>query len=134
MRYRNDVINANAIVENQGLLKDIQYRASEMAGMYGFLSTTATGISDNRSKPVLETSALFNNTTDKFWDMNLGGLGGDFSEIFRRYLPRDTNKYYNPISNTMPHWMPGDNYFIDFKRGDPFSKIPDGEMRLPGEA
>lgn len=134
VRYRDDVINANAIVENQGLLKDIQYRASEMAGMYGFLSTTATGVSDNRSNPVLETSARFNNTTDKFWDMNLGGLGGDFSEIFRRYLPRDTNKYYNPISNTMPHWMPGDNYFIDFKRGDPFSKIPDGEMRLPSES
>ena len=49
-------------------------------------------------------------------------------------LIRDTNKYYNPIKNDMPSWMPGSNYFIDFQHGDPYSKVPEGEMRLPGEA
>ena len=33
----------------------------------------------------------------------------------------------------MPSWMPGSNYFTDFKHGDPYSKIDNGEERLPGE-
>lgn len=103
--YERDAVNSTAILENQGLYKDLQYRATEMAGMYGFLSTTIPGVEDTRSLPVLETSSRFNNMADNFWDMNLGGLGGDFSEIFRRYLPRDTNKYYNPIKNQMPDWI-----------------------------
>lgn len=33
----------------------------------------------------------------------------------------------------MPSWMPGSDYFTDFKHGDPYSKIENGEERLPGE-
>ena len=33
----------------------------------------------------------------------------------------------------MSSWMPGRNYFTDFKHGDPYSKVDNGEERLPGE-
>ena len=65
----------------------------------------------------------------------MGGFGGDASEIFRRFVQkRNTGtEYVNPIRNTMPSWMPGKNYFVDTKHGDPYSKFDNGEERLPGE-
>ena len=103
--YQNQVADHTTFFGDEGIFKDIQYRSTEFGGMYGFLSTMAPGVDDGRSLPLLESSSRFNNMADNFWDMNLGGLGGDFSEIFRRYLPRDTNKYYNPIKNDMPDWI-----------------------------
>jgi hypothetical protein len=32
----------------------------------------------------------------------------------------------------MPSWLPGDDYLINFRKGDPFSKIDQGYARLPG--
>ena len=32
----------------------------------------------------------------------------------------------------MPSWLPGDDYFVNFRKGDPFTKISDGYARLPG--
>lgn len=130
----NDYIDAKEIFSSEGLIKDVTYRATEMGGMYGFLFNTITNTDEKRSSLVLETSDRFNDMADKFWDLNLGGLGGDYSEIFRRYFPRDKNKYYNPIRNSLPDWLPGSNYYIDFQHGDAFSKIANGEMRLPGAA
>ena len=65
----------------------------------------------------------------------MGGLGGDMSEIFRRFVQKRNNntEYINTVRNTMPSWMPGRGYFTDFKHGDPYSKIDNGEERLPGE-
>ncbi|MCY9186596.1 hypothetical protein [Bacillus halotolerans] len=76
------------------------------------------------------------NASNRFWDSELGSLGGDLSEIGRRFIRRDSGQLdqYNPIRNTMPDWLPGENYFINFQIGDPYSKVPDGERRLPGEA
>ena len=127
-----DWANANALFSMQGVARDIRYNASEMAGMYGFLTNLGTGFDEKARKPVLESSERFGSYSEKFWDTNLGGLGGDASEIFRRYFARDKNNYYNPIKNEMPDFMPGSNYFIDFQHGDPFRKVPHGEMRLPG--
>ena len=56
-------------------------------------------------------------------------LGGGLMEISRRFLP-STNKdivNVNPLRNNMAAWLP-DSY----RMGDPFVKIPKGEMRLPG--
>jgi hypothetical protein len=38
----------------------------------------------------------------------------------------------NEIPNTMPSWMPGDDYFTNFKKGDPYTRVDDGYARLPG--
>jgi hypothetical protein len=32
----------------------------------------------------------------------------------------------------MPSWMPGDDYYTDFKKGDPYIKVDQGFARLPG--
>lgn len=81
----------------------------------------------------------------RFYDLNLGGGFGE-TEFIRRFLlseygtPSKINAQINPISNTMPRWLPGSTsdisgdrqYFVDFNKGDAYTKIPGGEYRLPG--
>lgn len=76
------------------------------------------------------------NVSNRFWESELGSLGGAMSEIGRRFIRRDSGQLdkYNPIRNTMPEWLPGEEYFINFQTGDPYTKLPHGEYRLPGEA
>ncbi|CDQ41808.1 glycine zipper 2TM domain-containing protein [Virgibacillus salexigens] len=87
-------------------------------------------------KTVVAKSDEAYNASDAFWESELGSLGGSLSEIGRRFIRRDSGQLdkYNPIPNTMPDWLPGGNYFINFQTGDPYSLIPHGEYRLPGEA
>lgn len=119
-----------------------QYNSiTDFFGMKGFeLRTFATGEANKDAKTV-ETSGYAYSFNRKFWDQNLGGFGGiggtgeEASEIFRRFVQKRNNNidYINPIRNTMPDWMPGRDYFTDFKHGDPYTKVPNGEERLPGE-
>ena len=111
------------------------YRLTEMAGIYGFATETLLG-EGPATRPHLASADEITSWRRAFWDMELGGLGGELSEIVRRFIP---NKPYaerqaeiNPIRNTMPTWMPGPNYYLDFQHGDPYAKIPGGEYRLPG--
>lgn len=118
-----------------GIARDAFYSASEIGGMYGFLLKESIGFEESGRGQTWAPSTLMTSYSRAFWDMNLGGLGGQLSEIGRRYVPRDPNKnYYSPIRNTMPDWMPDQNYFIDFQHGDPYTKVKKGEMRLPGKA
>jgi hypothetical protein len=32
----------------------------------------------------------------------------------------------------MPSWIPGDDYLINFQKGDPYIKVEEGYARLPG--
>lgn len=108
---------------------------ADVAGLKGFaLQAFVTGEANEKAR-VIEDSGYAYSFNDNFWEENLGGLGGGLSEITRRFIPkRNSNvEYVNPIRNTMPSWMPGSNYFTDFKHGDPYSKIDNGEERLPGE-
>lgn len=132
----DSVIRQDALLDYKyGSFRDVFYNASEMAGIFGFSFKTMAGFEESGRGPTLQDSSLFGSYNKKFWDMELGGFGGDISEIGRRYLARDPNKdYYNPIRNTMPDWLPGAEYFTDYLHGDPYSKIAMGEMRLPGEA
>jgi len=69
-----------------------------------------------------------------YWDLELGG-GIGTTELIRRLYPhrRREIKLYNPIKNTMPDWMPGSGEKSpDFRHGDPYTKVAEGEMRLPG--
>lgn len=131
MEYAPTMLNAPNAMNN--VLGNLYYNTTEMAGYYGFLSQTVTG--EQQNAPKIADASEMTSMSRQFWDMNIGNLGGDANEIFRRFVPRDTNlgNNYNPIPNTMPSWMPGSDYFTDYQHGDPYTKIKNGEARLPGE-
>jgi hypothetical protein len=135
---------------------ELGYRAQEMAGIYGFTfgqvrESFGFGQSDYEpQRPVLQSAAKGYGSTRSFWDLNLGGLGDaplggegalgnlEVSEVVRRFIPKERSNvnYINPIRNTMGEkypFLPGAEYFTDFQRGDPFTKVADGEIRLPGK-
>lgn len=110
------------------------YSLTEIMGFYGFAGSNLTGGNDPNWRNRLASSTYMDTFGRRFWDANTGGLGGMTNEIFRRFVPRNTfrRQAYNPYRNTMPDWMPGLDYFKDFKHGDPYAMIPFGEVRLPG--
>lgn len=123
------------IDDMRGMLTDGFYSASELSGIYGFMTKTGIGYNESWRGTTLAPSSLMSSPSRAFWDMNLGGAGGSLSEIGRRYAPRDPNKdYYSPIRNTMPDWLPGVGEPTDFLHGDPYVKVQKGEIRLPGKA
>lgn len=115
----------------------------EPSGVWKF-ALSLFGIKFNQEYQEASASNM-SSVTRRFYDMNLGGLFGE-TEFIRRFLlseygsPSQINQQINPIQNTMPRWLPGsasDNpqdkqYFVDFTRGDAYTKIPGGEYRLPG--
>lgn len=108
----------------------------EPLGVYNWLIVDEfLGYEQERQKVIARADEA-TNYSNLFWEQELGSLGGSLSEIGRRFIRRDSSNIekYNPVRNTMPDWLPGSNYFINFKEGDPYSKIPHGEYRLPGEA
>jgi hypothetical protein len=128
---------------------EIGYRLQEMAGIYGFgfgslRENFGFGQSDfEPNKAVLQSASKAYGTSRAFWDLNLGGLGDfpggniELSEITRRFIPKERTNvdYINPIRNTMSkeyNFMPGPEYYINFQTGDPYTKIQEGEIRLPG--
>ena len=133
------------------------YRAQEMAGIYGFgFANAREGFGFGRSdfqpnRAVLQSASKSYGIGRSFWDLNLGGLGDvplgmengfsglELSEITRRFIPKERTDitYLNPIKNTMGQkypFLPGSDYFTNFQTGDPFTKIQEGELRLPGVA
>jgi hypothetical protein len=134
---------------------DIGYRTQEMAGIYGFGFASMRegyGFGQSDFQPqvsVLQSASKAYGSGRAFWDLNLGGLGDvpikpegalgniEISEIVRRFIPKERTDVtqLNPIANTMGvkyPFLPGSNYFNNFKQGDPFTKVPEGEIRLPG--
>lgn len=140
---------------NDYLKGDLGYKLQETAGIYGFMEGQARkslgmGAYDfEPDKPVLQSASEAYGSTRAFWDLNLGGMGDlplpaegplgniEISEIVRRFIPhkRSTVNMLNPIKNTMGKkypFLPGSENFTDFTTGDPFTKVLEGEMRLPG--
>jgi hypothetical protein len=138
-------------------LSEIGYRTQEMAGIYGFsFSSLRKGLGFGNgdlqpNRAVLQSSSKSYGMGRSFWDMNLGGLGDvplgmengfsgvELSEITRRFIPKERTDitYLNPIKNTMGQkypFLPGSDYFTNFQTGDPFTKVQEGELRLPGIA
>lgn len=98
-----------------------------ITGLYGWGFSKITGIGENNQDRIA-TSANMDSMSREFWDMNLGGLGGNVMEIGRRFIPEYKRfQTYNPLMNTMPDWLPE-----RFRFGDPFTILPQGEARLPG--
>ena len=134
---------------------ELGYRLQETFGIYGFAAgnvRSALGFGSYDFEPdksVLQSASKAYGTTRAFWDLGLGGLGDvplqsdgalgniEASEIVRRFIPKErTNvSFINPIKNTMGKeypFLPNSSNFIDFTTGDPFTKVKEGELRLPG--
>ncbi len=134
---------------------ELGYRLQETAGIYGFAFGSlreGLGFGNQDMSPqvsALQSASKGYGSTRAFWDLNLGGLGDvpmagegsmgniEVSEIVRRFIPKERNdvNYINPIRNTMGQqypFLPGSDYFINFKTGDPFTRVQEGEIRLPG--
>lgn len=136
-------------------MSELGYRLQETAGIYGFAFGSlreGLGFGNQDMSPevsVLQSAAKGYGSTRAFWDLNLGGLGDiplagegtmgniEVSEIVRRFVPKERNdvNYINPIPNVMGQqypFLPGPEYFNNFRTGDPYSKVQEGEIRLPG--
>ena len=109
-------------------INDTLFSAKQLSGIYGFLGGLI--YSDDKKKVRPESAEKMSSFKRSFWDANIGGLGGGIMEISRRFFPHDDHSWtdINPIRNTMPEWMP-----TRFQTGDPYTKVPKGEMRLPGK-
>lgn len=131
------------------------FKTQEMLGIYGFAAGSlreSLGFGQSDLQPqrsVLQSASKGYGSTRAFWDLNLGGLGDvpiggaegigniEFSEIVRRFIPKERSgvDYVNPIANKMGKqypFLPGGEYYTNFKTGDPFTKVQEGEIRLPG--
>lgn len=123
----------------KNLIGEQIYRFSELTGLPGFMAENIKeSLTGTRSffeqEAQLASSADINSLRRQYWDLNLGGALG-MSEMVRRFIPSSRKiEQYNPIRNTMPEWLPGAGEKApDFLHGDSFTKIPEGEIRLPGK-
>lgn len=119
-------------------IKQQFYNSYEALGLRGFvlssLKEAVTGENDLfEATPTMQSSSDMDNIRGKFWDLNLGG-GLGLTEPLRRFMPNRpfSQETVNTISNKMPSWLPGENFYKNFQQGDPYSLIPEGELRLPG--
>ncbi|MFW6029815.1 MAG: thermonuclease family protein, partial [Halanaerobiales bacterium] len=108
----------------------------DIFGARGFLAGLPFGNDQGAGEKVLDTADSAYAGTSRFWNLNLGGLGGNLSEAGRRLINSPNNRIHrvNNIPNMMPDWLPGEDYFTNYQIGDPYAKIGMGEIRLPGEA
>ena len=120
-----DLINA---AKGDDMIREAAISARLVGGIYGYMAGEVTGLGvDNQKR--LATSQDMTSFSRQFWDLNLGGAGGNLMEITRRFIPDfRRSARLNPLMNEMPDWLPE-----RFKFGDPFTLIPNGEMRLPGK-
>jgi hypothetical protein len=114
------------------------YTLSEQMGLSGFLASSifekATGRQDFMATgPIAQSARRATGYERAYWEMNLGDPFNT-TEFARRVLPhrRRGIEEYNPIANTMPDWIPGEENYINFRSGDPYTKVEMGEARLPG--
>lgn len=122
------------------VLGDQAYRLTELTGLIGFsLSSMKKQITGSDEwfdqDERLQSARRSYGAEREYWDMSLGGAFGT-SEFFRRLFPHRRRQIpeYNPIRNMMPTWLPGPGERApDLLHGDPFSKLAEGELRLPGE-
>ena len=120
-------------------IKQQYYTTYEALGLRGFVGSAIkeafTGEQDIMAQmPILQSSADIESTRRAFWDLSLGGAAG-LTEPVRRVIPKRpySTEYVNPLHNTMPQWLPGSEYLVDFQKGDPMTAVPEGEYRLPGK-
>lgn len=135
--FGNDFFTIDSMMNTESIshrLRETIYTTTEMAGFYGFSAALPFGGNDPDWSNKLASASYISSFGRNWWDREIGGLGAMANEIGRRFFPRNTMRRdaYNPYRNQMPDWLPGVGHYIDFQHGDSFSKIPYGEVRLPG--
>ena len=122
----NNLMNSSG---GRSYLDELMTTSRLLTGIYGYAGTMIFG--RDESKFIADAGDI-NSFTRRFWDSGIGGVGGEQMEIVRRFLPEySRRRRVNPLMNTMAEkhpWLPQRYLF-----GDPFSSLPMGEARLPGE-
>jgi len=123
--------------ETKWKASEAMYTLTEQMGFRGFMAqqlvARLTGRSDLLPNgPIIQSARRATGYERSYWDVEAGDPLA--TEFLRRFLPhrRRGIDEWNPIQNEMPDWMPGSDYYLDYKHGDPYVKIPMGEARLPG--
>ncbi len=85
----------------------------------------------------LAKSGQMSNDAREIAELNLGGILG-LGEAQRRFIPTNSGAIgntVNPLENNMPSWLPSNtaDFYIDFRKGDPYKAIDVGYARLPGK-
>lgn len=122
----NNLMNSSG---GRSYLDELMTTSRLLTGIYGYAGTMIFG--RDESKFIADAGDI-NSFTRRFWDSGIGGVGGEQMEIVRRFLPEySRRRRINPLMNKMAEdhpWLPE-----KFYTGDPFSSLPMGEARLPGE-
>lgn len=122
----NNLMNSSG---GRSYLDELMTTSRLLTGIYGYAASSVFG--RDESKFIADAGDI-NSFTRRFWDSGIGGVGGEQMEIIRRFLPEySRRRRINPLMNTMAEdhpWLPE-----KFYTGDPFSSLPMGEARLPGE-
>lgn len=122
----NNLMNSSG---GRSYLDELMTTSRLLTGIYGYAGTMIFG--RDESKFIADAGDI-NSFTRRFWDSGIGGVGGEQMEIVRRFLPEySRRRRVNPLMNTMAEkhsWLPQ-----KFMVSDPFSSLPMGEARLPGE-
>ena len=128
-KFYSDQLDPAMVNKNKysDYLADIKHSAQNLSGIYGFAFDQFFGEDSFTLRYEASNYASFSRG---FWEMNLGGIGGNFMEIARRFFPSSDKSRidYNPLVNNMPEWLPD-----KFHYGVPWTKVTKGEMRLPGK-
>ena len=121
----NNLMNSNG---GQSYLDELQTTARLLTGIYGYSASSIFGRDESK---FIANAGDIDSFTRSFWDAGIGGVGGEGAEIARRFLPEfSRRRRINPLLNTMAEqhpWLP-EKFFTS----DPFTKIINGEARLPG--
>jgi hypothetical protein len=117
------------------LMGQQSYNFTEAAGFAGFATESMMGGHPYDISPRFSTTKEMWSARRMYWDMDLGDIGFT-QEFIRRFVPKEKKIWekVNPLRNRMPGWVPGEDYFINMQIGDPYAKIKEGEIRLPGAA
>lgn len=111
----------------------------DLIGLKGWtlsMPLAAMGIDPRNAPQQLARSGEATSSARDLVDANLGDMFG-FGEFQRKILGTSSGSLpdrLNPLINDMSYWLPSsDNqYYINFKKGNPYDHIKNGEERLPG--
>jgi len=126
--------------------KQMWANVTEFIGLPGWLMSIAgkRAYPKRQKKDVyFQGSRQMTSTARGYYEKNLGAgmapsISGEFqghTEPLRRFIQPGIDRFtpqVNEIPNQMPSWMPGEDYLVNFRKGDPYVKVDEGFARLPG--
>lgn len=113
---------------------------ADLIGLKGWAASLPLkdfGVSSDSVRTQLARSGEATSSARDFRNWNMGDLGG-LGEFQRKILGTSSGSImerYNPLTNNMASWLPSNpnQYYIDYSKGNAYSKIERGEERLAGK-